>query len=158
MPKPGKYKARKFFVIVPDARYCILTDKVSETANGVSDMWTENGSNEFYADCMKMEHGTLVFKLYGKKVAHIEAENYTYKLKVPSENLTEKHRFARVTFTNGGRGYDYIADGIELSVGDKALVSANGEEKEVTVTKVFELSLEDMPSEVGRYKKILKKI
>jgi hypothetical protein len=158
MPPSGKDKARSFFIVEPYARYCILTDNVSETAKDVSNIWTENNSNTFYADSMEDTDGKLIFKFYGKEVAYIVAKKYSYTLKSQNEKSTEKHRFAKVLFKTKGRGYDYIADGIELSVGDKVIVPTYSGEVSATVIKVFELPFKDMPLEAKRYKKIVKKV
>lgn len=69
--------------------------------------------------------------------------------------LTE-YTFASISFNQGGRTYDYICEISDVDVGDKVIVSANGEEKSVEVRRLFKMQLGDMPLDVSRYKKVLR--
>ena len=60
-------------------------------------------------------------------------------------------------FNKGGHTYDYICEIPNTVLGDKVIVFANGEEKEVEIVRLFKMTVGDMPLAVEKYKKILRR-
>lgn len=158
LPAPGKNVVRRFFIISVGHRFCEAVEKASEIAEGVSLVWTADKGGEFHADYLANENGVWTFRLFGKRVAYIQAQQFVFKMRAPAKRLTEKHVIAKVTFSDGGKTYDYLADGFDIKEGDKAVVQTNQIEAVVTVVKVMEMALKDMPLEPKCYKSILRKL
>lgn len=92
------------------------------------------------------------FYLYGKKVADINAD---FVFTVP-KSKGKKYSFVSVTFTPGGKRYDYLSE-IALQPGDKAIVATPDGETGVSVVAAFEKTEAELAIPVKRYKKIIRK-
>ena len=68
----------------------------------------------------------------------------------------DKHLFASCSFYDGGRTYDYIADGFDVKVGDVVIVNSYQGEAEVQVESIEEKTLDELPIPFERYKPILR--
>ncbi len=109
----------------------------------------DNDGEGYICKFMRFAHNTPELSFHAKK--------FTRRLPNKKKKELAACQFARVTFTPGGRAYDYICELPDVEVGDKVVVFANGEEKEVEVTQVFKMSIADIPMAMEKYKKILRK-
>ncbi len=162
LPYPSEKKAEKIFDCLPDYGYCRLTDeKAFKAVKGALKDISERVT--FIADDINSSYDrkkgidVYTFKHHGEKVLSFTAERFTYTLQMKSKAELTEYTFASVSFNQGGRTYDYICDITDIEVGDKVIVSANGEEKTVEVSRLFKMQLGDMPLDVSRYKKVLRK-
>ena len=57
-------------------------------------------------------------------------------------------------FTPNGGSYDYLCDNENIKIGDKIIVPANDEEKEVTVVNIFEKTESETALPIKSYKKV----
>lgn len=80
-------------------------------------------------------------------------EDCIFEIKKPKAD-DKKYRFASVIFGQGGKSYDYLCDDESIKIGDKVKVTANDEEKEVTVVGIFEKTEEEMFLPIKSYKRI----
>jgi hypothetical protein len=162
LPQPSREKAKKIFECLPDYGYCRLIDTKSFKAITDSSDVTEKMT--FIADGISCSYdrrtgkGVYSFTHHGEKMLSFTAEKFTYTLPMKSKAEMTEYTFASVEFTQGGRTYDYICEIPDVAVGDKVIVSANGEEKVVAVCRIFKMQIGDMPLNVGRYKKVLRKV
>ena len=62
-----------------------------------------------------------------------------------------------VTFTPGGKQYDYLCDDEDINVGDTVMVNGYHGETEVTVENVRSVPVEDLVLPLEKYKKAAKK-
>lgn len=162
LPHPSEKKTEKIFDCLPDYGYCRLTDEKSfKAVKGVSVDISEKVT--FIADDIDCSYDRkkgidiYTFTHHGEKVLSFTAERFSYTLQMKSKAELTEYTFASVEFTSGGRTYDYICEIPDVEVGDKVVVSANGEEKTVEVCRLFKMQLGDMPLDVSRYKKVLRK-
>lgn len=162
LPYPSEEKAEKIFDCLPDYGYCRLTDeKTFKAAKGASPDISEKVT--FIADDIDCSYDRkqgidiYTFTHHGEKVLSFTAERFSYTLQMKSKAELTEYTFASVSFNQGGRTYDYICEIPDVDVGDKVIVSANGEEKSVEVRRLFKMQLGDMPLDVSRYKKVLRK-
>lgn len=162
LPHPSEKKTEKIFDCLPDYGYCRLTDEKSfKAVKGVSVDISEKVT--FIADDIDCSYDRkkgidiYTFTHHGEKVLSFTAERFSYTLQMKSKAELTEYTFASVSFNQGGGTYDYICEIPDVEVGDKVVVSANGEEKTVEVCRLFKMQLGDMPLDVSRYKKVLRK-
>ena len=148
IPYENEAHRPKLFVTVPEAHFCGLLEKVSVKARAIRTFDVPADTDTVQFD--SVEGGS--FFLYGKKVARIEAD---YVFTAPSGD-GKKHSFASVTFTSGGRKYDYLCD-IPVRPGDRVLVPTPNGESAATVVSVFERSESELALPLKSYKKVLRK-
>lgn len=161
LENPREEYVTKFFVCHPDHQYCDLVDTVKETTLDLTDCWTKGGASSFIADSAARYHDRtgewVVFTHHDEIVAGVLCKGFVFRLPSIPKGSDKVYHFAGVVFTPNGRQYDYIADGFDLKPGDKVVVHANGEDKEVTVTEVFDMAVRDLPLDIQRYKRIERK-
>lgn len=121
-----------------------LKEKQSFVSDGLDVIWVEDGLR-----CSFTHHGEEQFTFI--------ADKFTRKLSKKSQKALTEYLFASVVFSKGGHTYDYICDITDAVIGDKVIVHANGEEKEVEIVRLFYMVIDDMPLAVEKYKKILRK-
>ncbi len=148
VPYKGESHRPKLFVTVPEAHFCGLLNKVSVRAKDIDTFKVPADTDTVQFDSV-MGDG---FYLYGKKVAEIDAE---FVFTAPSGG-GKKHSFASVTFTSGGRKYDYRCD-IPAEPGDRVVVPTREGEAVVTVVSVFERSESELALPLKSYKEVLRK-
>ena len=68
----------------------------------------------------------------------------------------DRHLFVSCSFYDGGRTYDYIADGFDVKVGDLVVVNSYQGEADVLVEAVEEKCVDDLPIPFEKYKPILR--
>ena len=158
--EPGHEVPVPIFECYPEYGFCRLTDSVTFTAHIAGDAPLDMGASaSFIADGVTCDKGKAGlhcrFTHHGEEVFAFTTSRITYTL--PEDNAEGKavRTFASVAFAPGGREYDYICDLQGVKPGDRVIVDANGEEQVVTVTRVYQMALDDMPLKVDRYKKVL---
>ncbi len=160
LPHGGSRNVKREFECYPAYGYCKLVDEISLTAEGPRVREIEKKTT-FVADSIKHEwrgdDSHYHFTLFGEQVFSFEANKFTRRLRAKTKEELAEYTFASVVFSKKGRRYDYICDLSDVKVGDRVVVSANGEEKEVEVVRLFTTSIGDMPLEVEKYKKVLRK-
>ena len=148
VPYENEKDKPRIFVTVPALHFCGLVEKVAVTAKKIRTMNLCGKEDTVLFDSIA---GTEFF-FYGRKVAEISAD-LIYKKPV---SRGKKHRFASVTFTPGGKRYDYLCDE-PVSPGDRVIVMTSNGESKVTVEAVFEKAESELAVPLKRYKKIVGK-
>ena len=148
VPYENEKDKPRIFVTVPSLHFCGLVEKVAVTAKKIRTMDLCGKEDTVLFDSIA---GTEFF-FYGRKVAEISAD-LIYKKPV---SRGKKHRFASVTFTPGGKRYDYLCDD-PVSPGDRVIVMTSNGESKVTVEAVFEKAESELAVPLKRYKKIMGK-
>ncbi|MCF0120006.1 MAG: sel1 repeat family protein, partial [Oscillospiraceae bacterium] len=161
MPKPDENTVECVFSCFPEYGACDLVSEMSFTITGEG-TFIPAAKFDFIADSFELydtrEDGSLlVFSHHGVELYSVTVEKFTFRLPArPKKDATE-YNFVSVVFGKGGRQYDYICEVPDVSVGDRVIVFASGEEKSVEVVRVFKMAVGDMPLGPGGYKKILRK-
>lgn len=149
VPFEGEMYAPKLFVTVPPAHFCGLMEKLNVKAKKIDTLEVNGDSDVVIFDSILGDE----FYLYGKKVAEIDAE---YIFTAPKKS-GKKYSFVSVTFTSGGKRYDYLND-LPLKPGDQAIVETANGESVVTVMAAFEKTASELALPLKKYKKILRAI
>ncbi len=160
LPKPGRDDVKSVFECYPEYGYCNLISKASMTVFG-PELPLLNEKQSFVADgfdVIWVDGGLRCsFTHHGEEQFTFAADKFTRKLSTKSKKAQTEYLFASVVFNKGGHTYDYICDIADAVIGDKVIVLANGEEKEVEIVRLFNMVIGDMPLAVEKYKKILRK-
>lgn len=139
---------RRIFVTVPQLHFCGLVEKVVVAAKHICTLELYGEEDTVLFDSIDGNE----FFFYGRKVAEISAD-LIYKKPV---SKGKKHRFVSVTFTPGGKRYDYLCDAA-VSPGDHAVVLTSNGETVVTIEAVFEKAESELAIPLKQYKRILRK-
>lgn len=148
VPYESEIYAPKLFVTIPEAHYCGLLEKITLTVKKAYQMEINGDADTIIFDSVSGSD----FYYYGKKVANIEGD---YAFTVPRSHETS-HSFVAVTFSPGGKRYDYLCE-IPVQIGDKVIVKVKDEEKEVTIVSVFKKTESELALPLKDYKRILRK-
>ncbi len=148
VPYENEKYGRKIFVTIPPLHFCGLVHKITVTARKIETLDLRGEEDTVLFDSISGRE----FYFYGRKVAEISAD-LIYK---KPEGKGKKHRFASVTFVQGGKRYDYLCDE-DLAPGDRAVVMTSNGETVVTVEAVFEKAGSELAIPLKQYKKILRK-
>ena len=155
--KPGERHPAKLFLTMPELYYCDFTDQATvftvpikgdPPAAGVADWFEcdEYGSKPSASFCLD-----------GKPVLTVNADDCVWKIRRPRQAGGRTVRLAGVTFTPGGRQYDYLCESKDVHSGDRVIVEGRDGETEVTVRNVTDVPEEDLALPVEQYKKVLRK-
>ena len=87
----------------------------------------------------------------------VNADDCVWKIRRPRQAGGRTVRLAGVTFTPGGRQYDYLCESEDVHSGDRVIVEGRDGETEVTVRNVTDVPEEDLALPVEQYKKVLRK-
>ena len=165
-----KYRP-KLFVTIPEAARSGFWEKLSVLAKNIKTFATaemfapdalrntanDKGKNDEYNSSATFITFDNVegpdFYCYGKKVATIDADYVLFL----NEKDEKRYRFASVTFSPGGKQYDYLCE-INLQPGDKAIVITERGETCVTVMKIAEKTESEMMLPLDQYKHIVRKV
>ena len=79
-------------------------------------------------------------------------------LKFPSKKTGKTYKFVSVTFSDGGRHYDYLCDIPDVKVGDEVVVPSRDGDAHVRVVGVFERSESETTLPIAKYKSVLNKV
>ena len=136
----------KLFVTVPEAHFCGMLEKIRVKAR-IKMLGIPDGGDTVLFDSVAGSE----FFLYGRRVAVIVAD---YVFTAPS-NRGKKYSFVSVTFTPGGKKYDYLCD-LPAKAGDRAVVGTAEGEAAVTIVSVFEKTEAELALPIKKYRKILR--
>lgn len=147
--KLGEKRRRKLFITVPALEMCGLFSKITLTYKANEALpedaldrvlvVDEISYHEFFSDGARLFFNDGHFVLKNNK----KANGATY-------------RFAAVSF-GSSKLYDYLCVDDSIQVGDRVIVDATGEEKEVIVCRIFEKLESEMSLPFKAYKSILRK-
>ncbi len=138
----------KMFVTVEKTGFCGMLEQVVVKVKNAE--ISEDISRTVYFD--RIEDGE--YYLGDEKVLEIQGRYY---FTAPVKANAKKYRIASVCFVTGGKRYDYILEEDNVRVGDKVIVIANDEEKEVTVMDIREKTEAELVLPLKKYKKIQRK-
>lgn len=147
--KAGEKQGRKLFITVPSIEMCGLFPKLTLTYKAAEALPENVLDRVLVIDEVRYQE----FCCDGSAV--LSAEGY-YVLTRSGKPATKTYRFASV-FLGSLRCYDYRCDDTSVQAGDRVIVNANGEEKEVVVCKIFEKNESELPLPLKAYKAILRK-
>lgn len=144
----GDKKAKRLFITIPELDMCGLYD--SFTVNVICE--DEYSFAFAFQDTVTVD-GMDDEGFYFDGAPYILFRDCAFEIKKP-KNDDKPHRFVSVQFQAGGHFYDYLCDDESIKVGDKVAVSAGGEDKTVTVVKVFEKTESETALPFKAYKTI----
>ena len=138
---------RKMFITLPEIGICGLYSKLSVTYRAYEPLDESLLDRVITVDKRDgtdlLFDGDTVFSMNGDIV-----------IKSGGKAQSKKYRFVSVSFGTP-KLYDYLCDDLSVKVGDTVWVNAAGEEKEVTVCRVFEKKESEMAFPIKIYKKVL---
>ena len=147
--KLGEKRGRKLFITVPALEMCGLFSKITLTYKANEALpedaldrvlvVDEISYHEFFSDGARLFFNDGHFVLKNNK----KANGATYRL-------------AAVSF-GSSKLYDYLCADDSIQVGDRVIVDATGEEKEVIVCRIFEKLESEMSLPLKAYKSIMRK-
>lgn len=141
-------KVKRLFITIPELDMCGLYDTVTITAVCDSDTSFVFCTEETVT-VDSMEDDSFSFD----GVPCVFLQDCYFEIRKP-KNDEKLHRFVSVQFNPGGYLYDYLCDDENIKVGDKVKITALGEEKEVTVVKIFEKTESETSLPFKAYKKL----
>lgn len=135
---------RRLFLTVPELDMCGLYDSLTITVTGskFNHLDEKFSVDEMNGDAFYYDGFPVFF-----------CDNCIFEVSAP-KNSNKKHRFISVKFTPNGGSYDYLCDNENIKIGDKIIVPANDEEKEVTVVNIFEKTESETALPIKSYKKV----
>ncbi len=136
----------KLFITIPEIDMCGLYDSLTVIVKPLGEE-TLCPEEQFTVD--RMDYNVFYFDGFPVMFC----ENCTFEIKKP-KTKEEKYRFVSVVFGQGGKSYDYLCDDESIKIGDKIKVTANSEEKEVTVVGIFEKAESEIFLPIKSYKRI----
>ncbi|MBR5619650.1 MAG: sel1 repeat family protein, partial [Clostridia bacterium] len=156
LPKKGEACPPRFFITVPEAHFCGYLDHITVQTEMIY---------AFQIDGKRFdgEEATVIFD----RIAYFSFEDYgacamflnaEFKIKFPSKRRGKTHRFVSVTFSDGGRHYDFLCDLSDVNVGDEVIVPSRDGEARVRVVSVFERSESETTLPIAKYRSVLRKI
>ncbi len=155
----GNKKAEKVLECYPYLDYCNLVDSVTLYVSCKNPIAFDNvkfTTNQIKQKKTKNGY-TCSFLLCGAEQKTLEFAKTYRKFSRKNLGSQQKYNFVSVVFKPGGRQYDYICEIDGVSVGDKVIVLANGEEKEVEVVNVFSASFDKALFKSNTFKKVIRK-
>ena len=109
--------------------------------------WPDGAEGFLYFDCPSTDVNMLT----------IEANDLQYVIDSETKESNKEYKMASVEFPSGGARYDYIIDGLDVSVGDKVVVDANGSEKTVKIRGINMFREDELALPRDKYKFVLRK-
>ncbi len=145
--KAGEEKRRKMFITLPEIGLCGLFDKISVTYRAYEPLDESLLDRVITVD--ERDGTELLYD--GKTVFSVDGD---IVIRNGGKAQNKKYRFVSVSFGTP-KLYDYLCDDLTVKVGDNVWVNAAGEEKEVTVCRVFEKKESELSFPIKVYKKVL---
>ena len=136
----------KLFITIPEIDMCGLYDSLTVIVKPLGEE-IDYPEEQFTVD--SMDYNAFYFDGFPVMFC----ENCIFEIKKPKTD-DKKYRFVSVIFGQGGKSYDYLCDDVSIEIGDKIKVTANEEEKEVTVVGIFEKTESEMFLPIKMYKRI----
>lgn len=173
----------KLFITEPDTGFCGLLATLHVCVKNAAIQGRDRMNENVYFDDIQLlydvytgkHHSTkaLAFMLGGEIQAVILGEwcftspknnagkcrRFADERRFPSSpnQSEEKHRFATVIFTPGGKRYDYLLEIDGIAIGDKVVVETGRGKTTVEVVELSEKAENELSLPFSRYKKILEK-
>lgn len=141
---------RRLFLTVPEIGLCGMLDKLSVTYKARTALDERILDRTLVVDALGYDR----FLYDGKRLFKIDG---WYVLRNNEKKNGRIYRFASVRF-GSGRRYDYLCEDPEITVGDRVLVDASGEEQMVIVCNIFEKCEGETALPLKAYKKVIKKM
>ncbi len=155
LPNEGEKYPPRFFVTEPGAHFCGYKDRLIFKTKNVYKFFIDGKAFEGdRATVVCDDVSGNCFFLYGKCVAELYASLFTV---FPSAEKGKARIFVSVTFSDGGRHYDYLCDIPGVKVGDEVIVPTNEGAARVRVVKVFEKTEAETTLPISKYKSVIKK-
>ncbi|MBR2731742.1 MAG: sel1 repeat family protein [Clostridia bacterium] len=154
-PMKGEKNPPRFFVTLPQAHFCGYLDHITVKTEELYDFRIDGRRFEGEAATVIFDDiDYAAFEFYGACVMELNA---VYVLKLPSKEKGETYGFVSVTFSDGGRHYDYRCDLPGIRVGDEVIVPSRDGEARVRVAAVFERTESETTLPIAKYKSVLRK-
>ena len=155
---PDEHHPPRALLVLPEADYCGLVDKMSITALDASGFTAYTDGDIVFNDIRyDYETGEYAFYFYDTKTAGIIADDFVMKVAAEKHKEGTELRFVSIRFHEGGRLYDYLCDDESVQEGDRVIVNGYDGETEVEVVKVVKRFEDENGLPYERYKKIVRK-
>ena len=153
--KKNEYGPKKLFFTIPEKYFCMFTDKIKGRVTPLSQKQPMKGK----ADDLEIDYKDKITVLYydGKPVLKLKGTSFDWRIPKPEKRSGKTVRLVGITFTPGGRQYDYLCDLEDIKPGDKVIVNGYEGEAEVIVQNVTDVAVEELALPLERYKKIERK-
>ena len=157
------YGNQQAFITLPEAGYCTVSNVVHYRFEDVEDFHVRENKKEFIFDRYVIDDEDdrvkVRFLRDGKEMCRIDASTFSVMLPEDEDMIVpggEEHLIASCSFTEDGRTYDYLADGMSVEEGNLAIVDTWNGETTVFVRKVYMMSEAELPLPLEKYKKLIK--
>ena len=144
---------------MPALDHCALTDRVKLRCVDVKLSSEFDGRRKVFYDSIEWDarNGKVILYDLGKQVGWIEAGEYRFYAHRKKKAAGQVLNFVSVSFSEGGRTYDYLCDIPNVKIGDKVIVNGYEGETEVTVKELFTADQTELGIPLQRFKRVLRK-
>ena len=157
VPGRREHKPKKSFFVIPSIYYCDFTDTIKGRLTPVDGEMPAFGiADDFEIGYERGEMKTIFF-FDGKPVFRVKGDTFDWRFPKPKKRSGKVVKLVGITFTPGGRQYDYLCDISDINVGDTVIVNGYNGETKVTVQNISIVAVEDLILPLEKYKKITKK-
>lgn len=147
--RTGEKSERKMFITLPEIGVCGLLPKLTVTYRAYTPL--DEALTDRVITVDERQGMTLLYD--GAPVFEINGE---IVIRNGGAVRSKMYRFVSVSF-GSPKLYDYLCDDPSVGVGDTVWVNAAGEEKQVTVCRVYEKKESELSFPIRVYKSVLRK-
>ena len=153
LPKES-YSDVNMVICYPEISYCKKSSEITFFLLKKNVIEIPAEEKAFKVNKIQGKKGEIHF--YYKKKLMLSTSNDAWMLmqekKVGSKKM---HKFVTIQFTQEGRAYDYLCDGMDIKPGDEITVPGYQGPQKVKAIRVFEQSEADAPLEITKYKSVI---
>ena len=159
IPAKNDADAAPLMLCMPALDHCALTDRVKLRCVDVKLSSEFDGRRKVFYDSIEWDarNGKVILYDLGKQVGWIEAGEYRFYAPRKKKAAGQVLNFVSVSFSEGGRTYDYLCDIPNVKIGDKVIVNGYEGETEVTVKELFTADQTELGIPLERFKSVLRK-
>lgn len=156
-PKQDETQPAKTFLTMPKIACCELTDTVKGHVTSAFGLMQPEGRADAIEFAKDENGATYTIFFYDQRpVLRLVGTVFDWHIRKPAKKSGKSVRIVSVTFSPGGREYDYLCDMEDIKAGDKVIVNGYNGPAEVEVQRVSMVPVEDLALPLDRYKRIEK--
>ncbi|MEE0954202.1 MAG: hypothetical protein U0L49_00130 [Eubacterium sp.] len=156
--KRNEAEPRKLFFVISNLYFCTFTDTVKGHVKPLAGEMPAEGKADFLDTVYENDEPVTVFYYDDKPVLKLKGNDFDWRIPKPKKASGRTVRLVGITFTPGGRQYDYLCDIEDIKIGDRVIVNGYEGETEVIVQNISEVPEEELALPQEKYKKIIRKI
>ncbi len=156
--KRSEEKPRKLFLVIPEIYFCAFTDTVKGHVTPITGEMPSEGKADYLDIIEENDEAVTVLYFDDEPVLKLKGNVFEWHIPKPKKASGKTVRLVGITFTPGGRQYDYLCDSEDIRVGDRVIVNGYDGETEVIVQNISDVPEEELALPLERYKKIERKL